>query len=130
MYIDKIQEQDTTQTSTISRVASEDISALHVVGATSEYEVETVSWNDIDMANKIIGIAVTTVSATEMVEIQIDGEVEDSFFNFSAPGRIYVGPDGLPTQDVPGSGKILQSIGVATDTDTFALEISIPLLRT
>jgi len=113
---------------TITRTAAADISALNVVGVNSSYEVVPVTWDDVDMANKIVGIATIAGSPGDDIEILSQGYLQDSYFSFDT-GRVYVGPNSMPTQTVPSSGQLLQSIGVSTDTDTILLDLSIPLLR-
>ncbi len=113
---------------TITRTAVANISALNVVGVNASHEVMPVTWDDIDMANKIVGIALVAGSSGDDIEILSQGHLQDSYFDFDA-GRVYVGPSSMPTQTVPPNGKLLQSIGVSTDTDTLLLDLSIPLIR-
>lgn len=112
------------QTPVTEHRAGVTLSALQFV-----YEVDgavyPLDYHDTTHIDLIAGITTTAAAIGQLVAVQMNGPVTDAGWNWS-PGRVWLGPGGVPTQTPPPDGFDVL-IGVATSATTIRLNIQDPI---
>lgn len=81
---------------------------------------------EADSIAEVLGVTTTaTGAAGEIVYVQAAGVLADPSFSF-LPGPVFVGANGVLTQNPPTAGAILQ-VGVATTLTTLLIRIQQPI---
>lgn len=110
----------------LSRIAGQPLSAHRVVFQDdADNRVRYVD-PQADSIAEVLGITTTATSASgEIVYVQSAGELNDPSFAF-LPGPVFVGANGVLTQDPPTTGAALQ-VGVATTLTALLIRIQQPI---
>lgn len=110
-----------------TKVADETISALRLVSAVSPTNVELGQPSGGEP--RVIGVSRTSGSLGDQIEVITTGEVSDSFFNFPANTKLFLGPDGVITDVVPTapSSDYLVRIGHSLGPGRIFLNIEAPI---
>lgn len=82
--------------------------------------------NNINHANKILGLTLTSVTPNNYVNILTIGEM-NGFYNLIIGEPIYLINNGLITQTLPNSGFIIQ-LGTALKQDTIYINCKMPIV--
>jgi hypothetical protein len=75
----------------------------------------------------IIGITITGNTSGNQVKYQIDGRLEDSFFNFPLNDPLYLGSNGNITNIVPTTGHRTR-LGTSLGVGAMQIEIEEPII--
>lgn len=110
--------------SVIQRVAGEAISALRVLYELDD-QVYVLDAQDAEHADLAVGISITAAAAGQDIQIQRDGALDDGSWSW-APGLVFNGADGIPTQVVPADGVEL-ILGSSTGPQRINLNFFQPL---
>jgi hypothetical protein len=89
-------------------IAGENLGGNRVVFINEESKAMYASHLFISDAFKILGVTTEAVVVNEAVEIQSFGEMEEASWNWNVTLPIYVGANGLLTQNIPMQGIIMQ----------------------
>lgn len=112
----------------ITKVASENISAIRAVHLVSDTEV---ALSDYLITNKqrVIGVSKTASLAGGLIEIVTEGILQDAAFaSFQINEAIFVGASGLITQTRPTTGVMLE-IGYYIGNNQIKVHIQRPIKR-
>ncbi len=110
----------------LEKVASENISALKLVYLDTSLSVSLAN-NTSEPEGTVIGMAITSATAGNIVKILVFGIVEDGFFNYNINERLFLGINGEITVTQPSSG-VLTSIGFGLGTGAIQVQVDKPVL--
>ena len=109
----------------LKKVASEDISALRLVVATSETNIKLAD-KDLYEDSKVLGLSITSGLTGENVKIITFGQVKDSFFTFTLNEPLYLGDNGIISQS-PALLGFSTTIGHGLGNGAIFIDIQEPI---
>lgn len=117
---DKIENIDNVR----SYIAKEDIGPFKILYIDENQNVGLANCNNIEHADRIIGVSLQTKLAGEPIDIVLKGEIQCNEWNFSEIGDlIFVGIDGEITLNPSEITGFIQQIGIIADNNTIVLDI-------
>lgn len=106
--------------------AQEQIDQYKVVSINDEGKAVVASIDDLS-TKKVIGIQLETVSEGEYLQIQVQGNIKNSSWQFTPGSEVYLINEGGLSDSMPSSGLFNVQLGIAVEIDTIQLRRMIPL---
>lgn len=100
----------------LNGTAGENISALRVLRNGNDNQLYIASCSNLDHQFRIVGISYTAASTGNTIYFITDGEMEDVVWNWDTSKGIYLGENGVLTQNPPASGFYFQVATPITNT--------------
>lgn len=107
--------------------AGEDISGHRIVYPSSETEVKYADKDVPEQASLIIGITTCAADEGAKIKVQTKGLLIEPSWNWQAGLPIFLGNNGMPTQDIPTTGFMLE-VGVAVEPTSMYVFIRVPVV--
>ncbi len=114
----------------ISRIASVNIAAMKLVKSDSATHVSIATSQGTFEDSEVLGLALASVVAGQLVDILIFGAVQDASFSFTLNDPTFLGGSGQVTQTVPTAPTDAHSVrvGKAIATNELFLNITQPIV--
>ena len=113
-------------TTEITVTAFEAISMYDLLAVSSNGIVKADS-SDTTLAGKIIGFAVETAEAGDLVLVALDGAITNESWSFTIGALLFAGTNGEITETAPETGFI-QHVGIAITATTLRIQFGTPTL--
>ncbi len=110
----------------LSKVASENISAMQLVTASNATQVEVADLSVYEKSH-VLGVALIAALALSPVTVKTFGELQDASFSFTQGESLYLSPTGAITNVAPTSGHLVK-IGYALDANKIFIQIEQPII--
>jgi len=107
-------------------LAAVDISALKLVSKTSDGKIELAQPNSIYSKSRVLGVAISSGVASEMITVQTFGKLDNILFDFGEDVPLFLGVDGTIT-DIPESSGFHVEIGYSTNDGQIFINIQDPI---
>lgn len=114
----------------ISRIASVNIAAMKLVKSDSATHVSIATSQGTFEDSEVLGLALASVVAGQLVDILIFGAIQDASFSFTLNDPAFLGGSGQVRQTVPAAPTDTHSVrvGKAIATDELFLNITQPIV--
>jgi len=111
---------------TITKLAGANLSGHRIVQSTSNTEVGYASASDLTSMHRILGMTTGAALLGDTVTVALSGNIIEPSWSWDMSKPVYLGENGLLTQDAPTSGYILQ-VGRPSAPTALLLEIQLPI---
>ena len=119
---DKGDKGDTGTIGITTGVAGQSINAYRLVTTDVMGKVVVASSAEESHIGRILGVSLNAASVGQTVQITTFGDVTNTAWTFTPTAALYVGIDGLVTQDAE-TGVFYQQIGFAREATRVAIDI-------
>jgi len=111
----------------VTLTAGQNINAFMVITVNPDGRAYIASAATAADAGKIVGVATTSATTGNTIQVQMIGEVDNLGFNFTPGSQLFLGLNGALTTS-PALGSFEQPIGVAASASRLLLTIGLPIV--
>jgi hypothetical protein len=115
-------------TTTISLMAGENINAFQAVAVHADGLAYKADASNAADAGRVVGIAITSATTGNSLEVQQLGEIDNAGFLFTPGAWVYLGTGGALVQ-TPNAGAFELPLGVALSASRLEAQVGLPIIR-